>query len=164
MFSCQFVSPQKPEVIWRGTSKNLSRALSSHKESIGSDWETSQIGQLQDVKHQRAKQLKAQQRCKIERLKGHQRLPKRRGHCCLNHIPLELRQIGLQYSLSGPFKSPRLSEEEASISQALKWKNQRHCKNLMRTALHCSSLSVRHNTSWRVVDFTLSLFFSHCLC
>ena len=36
---------------------------------------------------------------------------------------------------------PSLSEEEASVSQALKWKNQRHCENLMRRALHCSPLS-----------------------
>lgn len=36
-----------------------------------------------------------QQWCKTERGKGHQRLKKRRWLCCLNHLSLEQRQIGL---------------------------------------------------------------------
>lgn len=108
------------------------------------------------TERRRAEELKAQQICKIERGRGHWRWRKTRGHCYLNHLPLELRQIGLCSRLGGPPKSLSLSEEEASISQALKWKNQRHCKNLMRRALHCSPLSVWHNTSWHVVIFSLS--------
>lgn len=60
-------------------------------------------------------------------------------------------------------QSLSLSEEETSVSQALKWKNQCHCKNLMRRALHCSALSVWHNTSWHLVISSRSLFFIHCL-
>lgn len=65
--------------------------------------------------------------------------------------------------LTMPPKSLSPSKEEANISQALKWKNQRHCKNLMRRAVHCSPLSVWHNTSWHVVIFSLSVVFIHCL-
>lgn len=58
-----------------------------------------------------------------------------------------------------------LSEEEAGVSQASKWKTQRCCKNLMRRALRYSLLSLWHNTEWHVAMFFLlySCFYAHCL-
>lgn len=84
---------------------------------------------------------------------------KKRMYCCLKELPLELWQIGLCSCLGSPQMPISLSEEEASVSQALKWKNQRNCKNLMRTLLR-PALRVWHNTSWHFLSSLSTAFIS----